>query len=264
MNKLNLLILLFIIISCKENTNKNRVENNCKSKRIETVFLKKYLIKTDSCNSFKIYPKVEYYFNEKKLMSGFSERNDKQGKWSFFNKEGTKEISGIFENSQPKGIWNFKNLETINWKLFDIKEKKFMFSAPSNWFNFGVENSESYGVIDKYSENLDDYNLKFIVTTYKLDELEESVNELYKRTLKEFENNFTEIKTKQVDITGFNEVYEIQSIELNNGKKYLNTELIYSYKDRFYLLSLSINQKANYEYSIIKEIIETSFKVYTK
>ena len=181
----------------------------------------------------------------------------------FYNEEGIEEISGIFENSQPKGIWNFKDLKNINWKLFDDKDEKYIVSAPSDWFYFGVEDTESYGVLDKYSKDGNDYNLKFVITSYKLNELDESVNELYNRTLKEFKSNFTEINSKKVDISEFNEVYEIQSVELNNGKKYLNTELIYSFKDRFYLLSISIDEKANYEYSIIKEIMETSFKVYT-
>ncbi|MCI2230454.1 hypothetical protein MC378_14840 [Polaribacter sp. MSW13] len=265
MKKLNLLIILFITISCKENINKNKKtpENNCKSEKIESVFLKQYLIKTDSCNTFKEFPKVEYFFKEKILMTGFSERNYKQGKWSFFDKKGIEKTSGIFENSQPKGIWNFKDLKTINWKLFDDKDEKYIISAPSDWFYFGVENAESYGVLDKYSKDGNDYNLKLVITSYKLDELDENVNELYNRTLKEFKNNFTEIKSKKVDISEFNEVYEIQSVELNNGKRYLNTELIYSFKDRFYLISISIDEKANYEYSIIKEIMETSFKVYT-
>jgi hypothetical protein len=248
------------MVSCK----KNEEKKDCISKEINEAFLTKYLIVKDTCNTFKGLPNVKYYNNNRLLMSGFSERNDKRGNWYFYSQNEKEEVSGLFEKSQPKGKWNFKNLGELNWDIYKNSNKGYLVSYPNDWKFAESEEGNSVVIFDKNSQSFEDYNLKMIITSVKLDEMEDSVEEIYKNTIDDFsKKGYKDIKYKKVDIDTFNEVYELQYEELLNETKYLNTEIFYSYKKQFYILSFSIRKETVYDYSIIKEILDTSFKVYS-
>lgn len=238
---------------------KEEKKRKCIYKELNTVFLIEYLIVKDTCEVFNDYPYVEYYNDDKIIMSGFSDRFTKEGKWRFFNKNEKEEVSGLFRGSQPQGIWNFKNLGNLNWEVFRNPDKGFFVSLPVEWEFFRTQDEVSYGVCDSDSENLKDFNLKMVFTSIKLDEIEGSVEDLYKRTVKDFESQeFKNILFKKLDIEDLDEAYEIyyEDKEVNS----LNTELFYVGKDRLFLISSSVKENAPYDFSIVKEIIEMSFK----
>lgn len=250
-------VVLIVMSSCAKKENKQK----CIYKELNTVFLTEYLIVKDTCEVFNDYPYVEYYNDDKIIMSGFSDRFTKEGEWSFFNKNEKEEVSGLFRESQPQGIWNFKNLGNLNWEVFRNPDKGFFVSLPIEWEFFRTQDGASYGVCDRDSENLKDYNLKMIFTSIKLDQIEGSVKELYEKTIQDFEKQgFENVFYKKLDIEDLEEAYEIcyEEKEMNS----LNTELFYVGKNRLFIMSSSIKKKSLYDFSIVKEIMETSFKGY--
>lgn len=256
------IVTLILFASCKKDLKKEDKITNCSSTKIELVFLTKYLIKTDTCNHFNKYSMSEYYNNDRLVMSGFSERISKQGKWSFFDKKSMLNVEGEFNNSQPKGTWEFKDIGDIVWETYNNLSKKYLISIPKDWVFIDAPENDRFGIFDPSVSENGSYNLKLVITSLKLNELEGNIRSLYESTVEKFKKKkFSNIENKQVSIDDFNEVYEIKYEEVIDNTKYYNTEFFYSFKDRFYLLSFSRNENASYDYSVVQEILETSFKM---
>ncbi|WP_299711550.1 hypothetical protein [uncultured Tenacibaculum sp.] len=256
MNNITVLVLsIFFLISCEK--------KKCISNEIEKAFIQEYFIETDSCDLYKGYPRTKYFKKEKILMSGFSKRNEKQGEWNFYNEKGDQVSRTIFKDSQPVSISNFNSLDSISWKVYNSLDKKYLISVPENWVLVNSsDDNNSVGIVDESVLNSGNYNFKLVITSLKIKELKESITSLYKRTVEEFkEEGVKDVINKQISIDTFNEVYEIKYKVIIEGIEYLNRELFYSYKDRFYLLSFSKKNNISYDYSIIEEILDTSFKI---
>ena len=256
-----LLLFLITTVSCEK-----KKQKECISSKIDVKFLENYLIRSDSCKTYKEYDFSRYYDEDRLLMSGYSERTDKQGEWVFF-KDGNNEFTkGFFENSQPEGKWVLKNIGKVEWKVYQNLEKGYFFSYPSEWKIIESNENNSLVVFDNNtSSDFSNYTLKFIITCIKLEDLEESIESLYEGSIANLKKeNMKNLKHKEIDIedSGSDKYYEINYEELNNNVEYFSSELMFSYNDNLYLKSFSIKKSSEYDYKVLKEILETSFKVF--
>lgn len=261
MKKLYIILIIGFVFSCN-----NKKDKNCTSKEVNAINLKKYLVLSDTCKAYRGYNYVEYYDNERLLMSGFSERSDKQGQWSFFDKENNEIVKGGFEDSQPKGEWLFESIKEVDWRIYKNLKKGYFFSYPLKWKI--IESKENNSVVlfdDKTDSNFSNYNLKFVITSIKLQDLEGSIESLYESSIASLkQDKVKNLNYKEIIIedSGANKFYEIQYDELNNKIEYFSSEFMFTYNDNLYLKSISIKKGSKYDYRVIKEIIDTSFKVF--
>lgn len=250
-------ITTLMIFSCKEEPKKN----NCESRIINTIFLKKYLIVKDSCNLYKGVNKVKYYDNNRLIMSGFDDRMFKQGEWSFYDNDGKEIIKGVFIDSKPTGDWKFKS-QDISWNIYDNENKGYAISAPKKWQLIDNDKEENTITISDTS-SIEEYNLKIDVTSASIENMNISVKGFVEETIKLYKENeaVSNIENKKLILKGVDVSYELQYNYNDETGNYLHKEYIYSFKGMVYILSSSLNEKSNYDYEIIDEIMLTSFKI---
>jgi len=265
---LAILFVSFLSCSIKKKGNKIDKEKACQSKVIDAVYIKKYLVITDSCKVFKGNNFVKYFDNNRLVMSGYSERNFREGKWSFFNQNKKEVVKGSFVNSEPIGIWKFNEIGTITWDVYKNLEKGYRFSFPKEW-KIIFDGKNIVGLIN--TGNIKAYDLLITYTSGKLSQLSTDISSSYVDLNSFYEDLISSLKKgeasknlkyKKLNLQGSNEAYEVQ-YDFNNGNDiFFYDEILINFKDRVYFITTNINKKANYDYSIIKEIMMTSFKVY--
>jgi len=264
-----ILFVSFLYCSSKIKGNKIDKEKACQSKVIDAVYLKKYLVITDSCKVFDGNNFVKYFDNNRLVMSGYSKRNFREGKWSFFDQNEKEVIKGSFVNSQPIGIWNFNKIGTITWDVYTDLKKGYRFSFPKEWELIFDDKNNTVGLIN--TGNIKAYDLLITYTSGKLSQLSTDISSSYEDLNSFYEDLISSLKKrkasknlkyKKLNLQGSNEAYEVQ-YDFNNGNDiFVYDEILINFKDRVYFITTNINKKANYDYSIIKEIMMTSFKVY--
>lgn len=249
--KIRLLFTLLVIgfISCNE-------KNKCIKRVKSTVFIQEYITEIDSCNTMDKYSKIDYFQNDTILMSGFNDRIAKQGKWSFYDK-GELITKGLFKDSNPIDNWSYKNFSEIDWTIYQDNFNGFQISIPKNW-TIGTENNTT-AFFD--SKDLEDHNLKISVTIAKLDgEIEKWING-FNNYLKSNDKNYN-IKFKKLDLIDIEECYEFEynSFYENIGE-FTNSEFLFIFNGKAYVVSSSLKTDTNRAFSIIKEQIMFSFKM---
>ncbi|NVK53381.1 MAG: hypothetical protein HWD85_10645 [Flavobacteriaceae bacterium] len=256
MKKGFILIMVTLIISCNTVMKKNK----CISKVYDTSLIQKYLVVTDSCKTFEGYNNISYYNNSRLVMSGYSERNFKQGEWSFYNLK--KEIiKGSFKNSQPIGEWKFIDIGNISWKNYQNLEKGYKFSFPKKWESSAFVDGNMIGVSNSSNQSEQDFFVS--ITSGEINELNLSLEDYIKSLHNRFNDNkdVKNLKQKKIYVEGLKDAYEFKYDTKNMGIELSSNEMIYISNDRIYAVSVIIRKGTSYDYSILKEIIMTSFKI---
>lgn len=254
---------LVILTSCNIGKNKEEKKEDtiekpkCTTRKIELTYIDKYLEVIDSCETYKGYPKFEYYDDEKLYMHGYSERYLKQGKWSFLN-SGKEVISGEFKDSQPLGTWQFNELGKISWDVYDNLEKGYSISLPLEWQFSNPEGGNVVSLID--TKNTENYNFVLNITSGNVKDLSDDFTVVFNNMVANLKNDedINDFVYKKLDIIGMEAAYEFQY----RKNDYKTNEFLYNFKGKFYVLTVSLKKGANYDYSVIKEILLTSFKMY--
>jgi hypothetical protein len=258
-----IVVISMSIFSCKQKKTSAK-ENDCILKEINVAYINKYLVIIDSCKTFNGFSNFKYYNNDKLLMSGFSEKNDKQGQWTFFDSKEKECLKGNFKDSQPLGTWNFKDLGELDWELYQDFDKEYYVSYPSDWKFIEWKKNNSIVIFDKMvNSDLTKYNFRFLLTSLLIDDIEGSIKSLYEESISNFKKNQVQnLNYKKIEMDDKeNEFYEIQYNILNDGIKYTNNEFMFTLGGRLYIKSVSIKKDSEYDYKIIKEILNSSFKI---
>ncbi|NVK53872.1 MAG: hypothetical protein HWD85_13130 [Flavobacteriaceae bacterium] len=259
MKKIVLFTILCFIVSCND-TKEKTSKKKCLSEKIDAAFIEEYLVVTDSCKTLNGYNSVSYYSNNELIMRGYSERNFKQGEWSFYNAK--EEITkGLFKDSQPIGEWKFADIGNVSWKNYQDLEKGYKFSFPKEWESSAFVDGNMIGVSNSSNQSEQDFFVS--ITSGKIDELDLSLEEYIKNlhsTLKE-SKKIENFKNKRIDVEGLKDAYEFKFDTKNMGVSLSTSELIYISSDKIHVISIIIRNGSSYDYSIVKEIIMTSFKV---
>ena len=254
---------LVILTSCNIGKNKEEKKEDtiekpkCTTRRIELTYIDKYLEVIDSCETYKGYPKFEYYDDEKLYMHGYSERYLKQGKWSFLN-SGKEVINGEFKDSQPLGTWQFHDIGEINWDMYDNLENGYSISLPLEWEFSQPEGQNIIALTD--TKNSKDYNFLCTITSGNIKDLSDDFTIVFNNMVASLKGNkdINDFTSKKLSINGMEAAYELQY----NINDYKTNEFLYNFNGKIYMLSISLKKSASYDYSVIKEILLTSFKMY--
>lgn len=252
---------LFVMFSCKKET-KKKVNKNCISKSIDAAFLEKYFVVSDSCETFNGYPKVKYFDNNNKLiMEGYSERYLKESEWRFFNEDNIKVVTGLFVNSEPKNVWKFKDIGDINWLVHEDLKNGYRFSYPKEWNEFTFQEGSMIGFSN--SNDLKDQSLVITITAGNLSDLSTNFSTYCENMIDSFKSDdkILGFESKKIDMDDVDEVYEFRYHTAENKKQFISNELLFNYKGKVYVFSSTMSEKSNYDYSIIREVITTSFKI---
>ncbi len=262
MKKIILLSSLLVLCSCKVEKKINlSIGKKCIYKFTDAVHLKEYKLKIDSCKTLntKVYHK--YYINDTLIMEGYSDRYNKEGDWKFYNGESELTTKVKFNNSELIGISKFKNLDTISWGIFHLPNKGFRISKPKKWVVIkDDENTISFCDTNRFSPP----NLNISISAYHLDDVEGNIRDAYNKTISNNKNQkgIKNLRFKKVNLLGFKEVYEIVSEEVIFNQNVEVRQILSVYKDRFYLIQITLNKSAKSDFKVLKEIIQNSFHVY--
>ncbi|WP_299670947.1 hypothetical protein [uncultured Polaribacter sp.] len=236
-------------------------KKNCTKKIIDAVYNDEYLTKYDTCNKYKRKFYRKYFTDNKLIMEGYSERYSKEGVWRFYNKKGDTITKVNFKNSELTGNSKFKNLDTISWGIFALPNKGFRISKPKR-LSVLEEDENTFYFDDKNGNG--STNLSFRITMHLIDDIDGEIIDIYNNTVSQKQNHkrIQRLKFKKVNISDYKESYQITNEEIQDDKILLIEENIIVYKDRFYYIQIIQNKQSKYDYTVMKEIIKNSFKVY--
>ncbi|NQX83002.1 MAG: hypothetical protein HRT66_13560 [Flavobacteriaceae bacterium] len=244
MNKIWYILLGVVLMSCNQ-------ENKCIKTRIDNTFLKEYVVEIDTCNTFEGSSHVKYFYKDSLFMSGFGDRNNRQGYWGFF-KNNEIITKGVFNDFGPKGVWKYKNIGEIDWSYYINEEEGYSFSVSDKWEGQhvagGIAFHNSKNIIISVLVSYDDRSIDSILNDVDYKKKNGVYNVKIKKTIN-FKKNIDEFYEYTC-----NSIYQ----EMGDVR---NSCFIYKVNNKIYLMNIFLKTGSEYDYTIIVDQILHSFRI---
>ena len=193
-------------------------------------------------------------------MSGYNDRLFKHGLWQYYRNDSTV-AEGSFKNGIPIGLWKYRGFKDGTWKSIEDSNNGYVIHLPNSWDVIENKNFSLLAAFD--SKNIEIANVNLVVSDYDIPIGESLVvdNENLSRS-----GMISELETKKISITEFDEVYQRKYRIKYKNENYLVFQSVYGRKDfdKVYTFTINCKYSEYQKYVCYFEPIISSLKFYGK